>query len=236
MPLARSVLKADLTENCPNIEIVGEAEGVVSGAKVLKEIEADILFLDIQLLDGTGFDLLEIIQQPNCKVIFTTASDEHAIKAFQFSAFDYLLKPIDTELLKKAVSKIESEIEGGKQQLNLLKEQFKSGKTEKIALHTLEKIIVANIRDVIRCEANGNYTQFFLTSGKKILVTKTLKEFELMLSDHAFVRVHQSHLVSIDHIKEYVKQEGGYLIMSDETMVSVSVRKKPYVVKLLSDL
>jgi len=235
MPLARANLRADLEEYCPKIEILGEAEGVISGAKLLKQVDAEVIFLDIDMNDGTGFDLLEMIDANKYKVIFTTASDIHAIRAFQFSAIDYLLKPVDSDLLIKAVEKVRDQSPSEKSQIELLRDNINSEKgPEKIALHTNEKIIVRPVAEIIRCESMGNYTQFFFNDGDKLLVTKTLKEFDSYLEGANFFRAHQSHLVNLNHIKAYIKTEGGYLLMNDESRVSVSVRKKPVLVELLN--
>ncbi len=237
MDLARANLKADLEDHLPEIKIVGEADGVISGAKLLRNTQADIIFLDIDMGDGTGFDLLEMINQDQFKVIFTTASDQHAIRAFQFSAIDYLLKPIDGELLKQAVDKVKNQLPSGNEQIGLLKDNFRSEKTpDKIALHTSEKIVVRKIEEIVRCEAMGNYTQFFFNDGEKVLVTRTLKEFDTYLEGANFFRAHQSHLVNLNHIKAYIKTEGGYLLMNDDSHVSVSVRKKPLLVEVLNEL
>jgi two-component system LytT family response regulator len=237
MPDAIASLKADLAAYCPEIKLIGEADGVVSGAKLLRHQQPDLLFLDIQLQDGTGFDILEILPKIPFKVIFTTASDAFAVKAFRFAAIDYLLKPIDPDNLIEAVAKAKQSINQQGEQLELLAEHMKQGQeTKRIALHTQEKIQVVSLDDIIRCEAVGNYTNFFFTSGKKLLVTKTMKEFEKMLEDFNFLRVHQSHLVNIQHIEAFVKTEGGYLAMKDNSHVSVSVRKRTMVLKLLGDL
>ncbi|MEE9438041.1 MAG: LytTR family DNA-binding domain-containing protein [Saprospiraceae bacterium] len=234
MELARLSLKADINDHCPNIEVIGEAEGVLSAAKLLKNIVPDILFLDIEMEDGTGFDLLDILPSSIQSVIFVTARQDYALKAFQYSAFDYLLKPIDPELLIKAVGKISNQKQQRKAQLEILKDGLDKSKTlNKIALHTSEKIVVIAIKDIIRMEAMTNYTQFFFVDGTKLLITKTLKEYDKMLGESGFVRVHQSHLINMDQVKAYVKTEGGYITMKDDSMVPVSIRKKPYVMRLL---
>ena len=187
--------------------------------------------------DGSGFDLLEIIKDASIKVIFVTAYDAYAIKALRYSAVDYLLKPIDPDELKAAVEKLASRKINEGQSLELLAENIK-GKNkphDKLALHTQEKIHVVNISDILRCESNVNYTEFFFSNNKKMLVTKTLKDFEEILSDHGFFRVHQSHLVNTKYIKEFVKSEDA-LIMHDGTSVPVSTRKRAEVMKMLDDL
>lgn len=230
---ARKSLKDDLAHYCENIQIVGEAEGVVSGAKVIKETNPDIIFLDIQMNDGSGFDLLEILPDLDSNVIFTTASDQYAIKAFKFSAIDYLLKPIDPDDLVKAVEKASKE-SGGKEKLGILKENFNSPK--KIALNTLEKIHIANVQDILRCESSVNYTMFYFNDNTKVLVTKTLKEYDKMLTPQGFLRPHQSHLINLEFVKEFVKLDGGYIVMKDGSKVPVSTRKRPEVMELLSNL
>ncbi|MBT8229302.1 MAG: LytTR family DNA-binding domain-containing protein [Bacteroidia bacterium] len=222
MPLAIASLQKDIEDTALDIEVVGTAEGVISGAKLLKSVEPDLIFLDIHMGDGDGFDLLDIIDNKQYKVIFTTASRDHAIKAFQFSAIDYLLKPIDPELLKKAIEKMKGEAE-----------EAPESYSGSITLNTQEEIRLARIDQIIRLEAMGNYTNFHFVNEPKLLVTKTLKEFERILPDH-FLRVHQSHLVNRNHIKAYIKTEGGYLLMNDGSHVAVAVRKKPGLIELLS--
>jgi two-component system LytT family response regulator len=234
---ARATLKEDLAAYCPNIEIIGEADGVVTGSKLLNKIKPDVVFLDIQLQDGTGFDILEILGDISFQVIFTTASDEFAIKAFKFSAVDYLLKPIDPDELIVAVQKV-SKVNNSTQEnydllLNTVKEQ---SAPKRMALHTLEKIHVTDIADIVRCESNGNYTTFYFKNGQKLLVTKTLKEYDQMLSEYKFARVHQSHLINAQQIKEFVKVDGGYIVMRDGSKIPVSLRKKSVVMKLLEEL
>lgn len=234
---ARATLKEDLATYCPDIEIIGEADGVVTGSKLLNKIKPDVVFLDIQLQDGTGFDILEILGDISFQVIFTTASDEFAIKAFKFSAVDYLLKPVDPDELILAVQKI-SKVNNSTQEnyellLNTVKEQ---SAPKRLALHTLEKIHVTEIADIVRCESNGNYTTFYFKDGHKLLVTKTLKEYDQMLSEYKFARVHQSHLINAQQIKEFVKVDGGYIVMRDGSKIPVSLRKKSVVMKLLEEL
>ena len=231
----RCNLIQDLNDFCPNIEIVGTAEGVISAAKEIKAKKPDVVFLDIQINEGTAFDLLEILGDVDFKIIFTTASDEYAIKAFKLSAIDYLLKPIDIDELKSAVSKLSStNIDDYHLLTSNIKEIEKSNK--RLALHSQDKIEIVEVGNIIRCESNINYTNFFFENGKTMLVTKTLKEFDKILSDFGFYRVHQSHLINIDHLKEYVKIDGGYLKMKDGSSVPISTRKKSSVLKLLQGI
>ncbi|MCC7301603.1 MAG: response regulator transcription factor [Bacteroidia bacterium] len=235
---ARTTLRRDLEEYCPDVKVLGEAGGVREAMALLKKCDPDIVFLDIQMQDGDGFDVLEQTSEKNFKVIFTTASDAHAIKAFKFSAVDYLLKPVDPEELQKAVRKVKDQGNKSDSSMQLLAEALKNIKKKhtRIAIHTSEKVHMLELDDIIRIEADGNYSRFFLTGGKSHLVTKTLKEYDDLLSDSGFFRVHQSHLVNTRHIKEFIKADGGYLLMTDKSHVSVSTRKKAEVMEMLEQL
>jgi len=235
---ARITLKKDLQVYASDISIIGEANGVIEGAKLLKTMQPDILFLDIQMQDGSGFDLLDILKEIPFKIIFITASDAHAIKAFRYAAIDYLLKPVDPDELIAALNKFREQKLNENDKYKLLNESLKNHQKphERIALHTQDKIHIVNINEIIRCESNVNYTEFFFTNGKKLLVTKTLKDFEDLLSDQGFYRVHQSHLVNTKFIKEFVKTDGGYLLMNDGSNIPVSTRKRPEVIKMLEEL
>lgn len=235
---ARKTLKKDLEVYAGDVEITGEASGVVEGAKLLKTQKPDILFLDIQMQDGSGFDLLDILKEINFKIIFITASDAHAIKAFRYAAIDYLMKPVDPDELVSALKKFREQRVNENEKYQLLNETLKNHTRphERLALHTQDKIHIVNISDILRCESSVNYTEFYFSGGKKLLVTKTLKEFEDLLADQGFYRVHQSHLVNTRYIKEFVKTDGGYLIMNDGANVPVSTRKRPEVMKMLEEL
>ena len=231
--LARISLRSDLSDHCPDINVVEEADGVVQGAKKVMQHHPDIVFLDIHLGDGDGFDLLELVQDFKGKIIFTTASDQHAIKAFQFSAVDYLLKPIDPDRLIKAVEKATSLLNENETDFKILKENLSAPR--KLALHTAEMIKVCDITEIIRLEAMGNYTTFYFNDGTKLLITKTLKDYNNMLTGHDFLRVHQSHLINLKQLKAYIKSEGGYILMVDGSRIPVSVRKKPAVIQAIDD-
>ena len=238
MPQALQILQHDLADCCPDIQIIGTADSVVSAAKQLRSLKPDLLFLDIMLGDGTGFDLLEILPNLSSKVIFVTASDEHAIRAFRFAAIDYLLKPIDPVELKEAVQRARNQLTDPVESIDLLRETIHSPTTlpNRISLNTQERIVVVEIRNIIRCEADGNNTLFHLSNGERVFVTRTLKQFDNLLKEHPFFRTHQSHLVNLEHIQEYVRKEGGYLKMDNGNIVPVAVRKKAELVQLLSDL
>ncbi len=235
---ARITLKKDLQVYAPDVTVIGEANGVIEGAKLLKSVLPDILFLDIQMQDGSGFDLLDILKDIPFKIIFITASDAHAIKAFRYAAIDYLLKPVDPDELTSALTKFREQKLNENEKYKLLNDSLKNNRKthERIALHTQDKIHIVNICDIIRCESSVNYTEFYFTTGKKLLVTKTLKDFEDLLNDQGFYRVHQSHLLNTKFIKEFIKTDGGYLLMNDGSTIPVSTRKRPEVMKMLEEL
>lgn len=217
-------LLADVAEFLSDrIKIVGTANGVLEAAKLVKSEKPELIFLDIHMTDGDGFDLLDIIDTNGVKVIFTTASEDHAIQAFGVNAIDYLLKPIDSDRLIQAIDKFENSIKTAEVRVT----------HDTISLSTSDEIRRVEVSDIIRMESMGNYTQFYLKDQSKILVTKTLKEYDSLLDDR-FIRVHQSHLVNTDFIKSYIKTEGGYLLLLDGSHVPVSVRKKPFVIQFLS--
>lgn len=237
---ARSALKSDIKTYCPTVQVIGEADGVESGLQLIKASVPDVIFLDIRMGVGSGFDLIAKLRQQGdipFQIIFTTAYDEYAIKAFKFSATDYLLKPVDHEDLIQAVQKIKIDTVQSslKENMELLLESMKGIKTsnKRIALNSIDRVQVVNVDDIIQCESQKNYTLFYLTNKKQVLVTRTLKEFEDMLEGDNFLRVHHSHLINVKHLKEYVKIDGGYAVMSDNSQVPVSVRKKEQLLSLL---
>lgn len=214
---------------CPNIEIAATADSVQKAMNVIGSVKPDIIFLDIQLGNESGFDLLEKTGQHDFEVIFVTAYDKYAIRAIKFAALDYLLKPIDANELVAAVSKAE---EKRNQSLKnnslsvLLNNRQKESAGQTIGLPTMQGFDFVEITDIIRAESTGNYTTFFLKNNKKIFVSRLLKEFEELLADLNFFRVHQSHLINLKYIKQYHKGERGELVMSDNSVVPVSKRKK----------
>jgi len=231
---SRNTIRNILTNYCDSVAIIAEAKDVKSGIQAVNTHRPDLLFLDIQMPDGTGFDLLEKIGDVNFQVVFVTAFDQYALKAIKFSALDYILKPIDPQQLIDAVNKAqksENNLSTITHQISTLLRN-KNG-FERITLPTMEGFRFVNIKDIIRCEADNNYTWFILKSGEKILVTKTLKEYDEQLSDMDFIRVHQSHLVNIKFIDRYIKGDGGTIIMVDGSEVEVSRRRKEEFLKLM---
>ena len=237
IPEALNMLVNDIEKQHPEIEIIGTAASVVEASKLLRKQQPDILFLDIMLGDGTGFDILEITPNLRSKIIFVTASDEFAIKAFKFAAIDYILKPYSNEDLTISIQKAKAQITPNKEQLAVLQSSLKESNNDiqKISLHTSEKIIVIELTDIIYCKSDNNYTTFFLENKTKILVSKTLKYYSDMLKEFNFLRVHQSYLINIKCIKEFIKSDGGYLILKDNSNIPVSVRKRNEVVEVLNN-
>lgn len=233
---ARNALKNLLSNHCPNIEVLGEADCVKEGLLAIRKFQPDLVFLDVQMPDGTGFDLLEQIGSVNFKVIFASAYDTFAIQAFRFSALDYLQKPIESEKLIEACAKLDTtdrfEI------LNKKLEVLLSNKSsfEKIALPTLDGIIFVKIKDIIRCESDNNYTNIFTSNGSKTIVSKTLKDYDEMLTPFRFFRIHKSHLINLAYLSRYKKGEGGFVIMEDGSELEVSRRRKEDFLKELQRL
>jgi two-component system LytT family response regulator len=224
---AIAALKADLIENFENLEICGEANGVLAGVKTISKTNPDIIFLDIEMGDGDGFDVLDILNDVRHKIIFITGSKEYAIKAFKYAAVDYILKPVDIEELKAAIEKIIG---------NKNEEIQNSEHSTKLSLNTNEEIKLVDVSDIIRLESDGNYTKFYFKDKSNLLITKTLKEYDQALAAHDFLRVHQSHLVNFNQIEAYKKTEGGYLLMKDGSIVPVSVRKKAEIMEILNSV
>ena len=235
---ALALLKRDIGAYHPEIEIIDTAQSVVEAAKVLRKQEPDLLFLDIMLGDGTGFDILEIFPNLKSKIIFVTASDEFALRAFKFAAIDYVLKPYSQEDLGAAIARAKEQLRPNGERLRILKDTLSAPqqKPDKISLHTLDKIIIVSLDDIVRCESDSNNTIFHLQDTRKIFVTKTLKYFSDMLQGYGFLRIHQSHLVNLQCISAFIKTDGGYLMLKNGENVPVSVRKKAAVIEILDTM
>jgi two-component system LytT family response regulator len=237
---SRETLVGLLKRYCKNVAVVAEADSYRSGLAVIKEHNPDVVFLDIQMPDGSGFRLLEEVGQVNFEIIFTTAFDQFAIKAIKYSALDYLLKPIDPEELVNALKKVEVRLsnQGVNENIQVLLENIKSKEPDphKIVLSTSEKIHIIETDQILRCESDNYYTNFFLIDGKKILVSKTLKENEEMLGGHNFIRPHKSHLVNVKYIKGFLRNDGGYIEMTDGSQIPVSRRKREKIIEIITHI
>jgi two-component system, LytTR family, response regulator len=227
---SREFLKNIVTSYCSNLAIVALAGSVEEGVAAIKLHQPDIVFLDIEMQTGTGFDLLQQFPNPGFDVIFTTAYDHYAIRAIKFSAVDYLLKPIDIEELQQAVVKVidKKKNSTGQQALQMLLKNLQSPQNseQSITLSTSEGLEFIPLQQIIRIEASGPYSHFYLKDKKKIIVSRNLKEYETLLTDHGFFRVHNSHIINIIEVKRMIKTDGGYAVMSDDSNISISPKKK----------
>lgn len=240
----RNGMKGFLSLYAPDIVILGEADSVKTGISAIEYHQPNVIFLDIQLGDGTGFDILEQVMQRkgslSCHVVFITAHEQYAVKAFRFSALDYLLKPVDPEDLNKVVEKIKKALNSNDNyaHIDLLLENIrkKVDKFKRIALSTSDGIHLFEVSDIIRCESQDNYTKFYIKDSKPILIAKTLKEYEELLSGQGFERIHQSHLINLAYLKSYIKKDGGYAVMADNSHLPISQRKKERLQELLKTM
>ncbi len=230
---------AVIRQYCPDVAIIAEADSVASGVAAIRKYLPDLVFLDVEMGDGTGFDLLQQLKPIDFKVIFITAFQEFAIKAFRFSAIDFLLKPIDPSDLVEAVRKAKETLSKEMLELQfstLLSNIERPRNLQKIILKTSERVYSINVQDIIRCESEKNYTTFYMLNGQKLLVSTTLKEYETLLLPMGFFRTHQSHLINMLYFDHYVKTDSGSIIMKDKTAIPLSVRKKEEFLNYLNSL
>ncbi len=235
----RELLKDMITAIAPDIFQLEEAEGVMSGIQKINSFKPDILFLDVEMNDGTGFDLLYKIGTPSFQLIFTTAHNKYAVQAFKCSAIDYLLKPVDFNELDKALQKAKTNIFGNSlsKQIEILMQQLsaKDSADKQIVLKDSEASYFVKISDILYCEAEGSYTKFYFATETPIIISKNLSTYEDLLSIYGFVRTHHSYLVNASKIKMYDKTDGGTLILTSGHTVPISHRKKDYVMHLLEN-
>src|SRR5215217_1331252 len=235
---SRKMLMAMLHEHCQVITVVASADSVRTGLTAISEQRPELVFLDIELKSETSFEILEQLPEIDFELIFTTAFDHYALKAIKFCAIDYLLKPIDLNELKTAVSKAEKRMnrEYLNKNLEVLLNNLKSSSqhNHRIALPTLEGLLFVNVKDIIYCESSGPYTKFIFKVGDKIVTSKHLKEYEDLLSGYEFFRIHKSYLVNLQEIKKYIRGEGGQLIMSNGAALNVSKQRKEDFLRIYS--
>lgn len=225
-----------LNEYCPSIEVIALCSSALDARLKIMELNPDLVFLDIEMPGGDGFSLLENLPELKFEVIFVTAFSNYAVKAIKFSALDYILKPIDTMELLKAIDKASIKIKDkldNKRMLNLLKNQHKEGHRKTLALPLSDKIEFIEVSNITRCQAEGNYTTFHLANGEKLLISKTLKEYDELLTPFDFLRVHQSHLISLNYVKSFIKTDGGYISMKDGTSITISRQRREIVMNAL---
>jgi two-component system LytT family response regulator len=221
-----------------DLTVISEGETMDTAIQAIQNHQPDILFIDIQMPDGTGFDVLKQVENKSFEVIFITAHEEFAIQAIKFSALYYLLKPVDPLELKEAVEKAIKAVNIKKidNQLDALQNNILPHQKKRLVLKTHESVFIVELHDIIRCEADKNYTSFFIIGGKKIIVSKTLKDYETLLVGHNFMRVQQSHLINIDCIDRYDKANGGFVIMKDGSEVPLSSAKREAFFNILENL
>jgi len=234
---ARKAIANILGKFAGEVSIVAEADGVKSGLDAIQQHKPDLVLLDIRLSDGTGFDLLKQLGNVDFKVIFITAYDKFAIQAFKFTALDYILKPINPSELIFAIEKVRDYIQ--KENLNLKLNILLSNREKEkkqIVLKTTDSLNVVNIQEIIRCEADGNYTCFHFTTGKKLLVSKTLKDFDELLSDFGFFRVHNAHLINLHYLERCDRAKGGLAFMKDNSSVPVALSRKQQLLEVIQKM
>ena len=224
-----------LERYCPAVKVADICYSGEVALSAIKEQQPQIVFLDIEMPRMNGFEMLEKLPEINFQIIFTTSYDQYAIKAIRFSALDYLLKPVDREELQKAVQKVtQRSHQSLPQQFELLLQKIHHPSSiQKIALPTMEGLQMVPVDSIISCSSDSNYTVFLLKHKKKIIASRTLKEIEEMLEEYSFLRVHHSYIVNLNEVNKYIKGEGGYLTMSDESIVDVSRSRKEKLLKKL---
>jgi two-component system LytT family response regulator len=227
--LSRKGLRRILEQNFPEIEIVGEANSVSSGLELIGEVEPELVFLDIEMPDGTGFNLLEQLNNINFKVVFTTSYSDYAITAFKYSAFDYIVKPVLLENVRSTISRInEIPVLREKQRVEVLKKNLNSGfdSEQTIALPEINGFTIVKVNDIVRCEGERNYSRVFFSNGTSVLVSRTLLDFDNLLVSHGFFRIHRSHLINLKNVNRYLKTDGGMVEMKDKTQLPISPKFK----------
>ncbi len=223
------ILQGLLTDFCPQVQVVGEAQGADPAATLIRSLQPDVVFLDIEMPYGNGFDLLDKVMPVNFEIIFITAFDEYTLKAFRYSALDYLLKPVSIDELKEAVEKAERKLQ--QRQINLQLENLlfnfrRQTNLQKIAVPWMDGLIFMPLAEIIRFEARGGYSHIFARDQRRFLCSRTIKEYEDILPEDIFYRIHNSHLINLNHIKKYHKGRGGVIEMEDGAMIEVASRRK----------
>ena len=228
--LARKVLMRIVGQNFPDFEIQGEASSVESGLELIQKVNPDLVFLDIEMADGTGFDLIDRLPEVNFRLIFTTSYNDYAITAFKYSAFDYILKPVLPENVKETMNRIlQSPSLHRKSELSALRNQIghrQAPANPIIALPEMNGFAIIKVKDILRCEGERNYTRVYYKDGTSVLISRTLLEFVPLLEPHGVCRIHRSHLVNLDCVVRYIKTDGGLVEIIDKSMLKVSPKYK----------
>lgn len=229
-PNAVDFIFSIIGEYCPELEVTGKAYDVREGVDIIKDKKPDLVFLDVEMPHGTGFDLLDHFPEKDFDVVFITAFNHYAIKAIKFSAVDYILKPINIkefiEAVKKVIQKRSDNKSGSNENFKILMENLRSGAPSRMAIPTSDGMEYLNPKEIIRIEADRSYSWFYLTGNRKILVSRHLKEFQDLLSDRWFFRSHNSHLINLKYVRKYIRKEGGYIEMQDGEQIPISRNRK----------
>jgi two-component system LytT family response regulator len=221
------LLARELALHCPNVQVAGQTSSSEEGLRLIGVLQPDVVFLDIEMPRLNGFQLLERVGTLSFQLIFVTAYNEFAVKAFRFSALDYLLKPVDSTELREAVAKAERNQRVDKSQLDLLRTQLTTRSlADKIAVPYQNGVMFLPVKEVLYCEADSNYTRVIATQNRQFLLTRTLREVQEVLEEQGFVRVHRQYLINRDQIKLLVKGEGSYLVMTNEVSIPVARNQK----------
>jgi len=229
-PNAVEFISSVIGDHCPELEVTGKAYNVTGGISKIEELKPDLVFLDVEMPNGTGFDLLSHFPEKEFDVVFITAFNHYAIKAIKFSAVDYILKPLNIEefieAVKKVLQKRAAPSSYGNESFKVLMENLKSPVPSRLAIPTADGMEYLNPKEIIRIEADRSYSWFYLTGNRKILVSKNLKEFQDLLSDRYFFRSHNSHLINLKYVHKFVRKEGGFIEMQDGEQIPISRNKK----------
>jgi two-component system, LytTR family, response regulator len=229
-PDAVDFISSIIGEYCPDLKVTGKAHNVKDGVKLINDIKPDLVFLDVEMPNGTGFDLLTFFPEKNFDVVFITAFNHYAIKAIKFSAIDYILKPINisefVEAVNKVIHKKATNTFLGNENFEALMENIRTSHPTRLVIPTSDGREYLNPNDIIRIEADRSYSWFFINDKRKILVSKHLKEFQDLLNDRNFFRPHNSHLINLDFVKKFVRHDGGYIEMTDGAQVPISRNRK----------
>jgi two-component system, LytTR family, response regulator len=229
-PDAVDFISSIIAEYCPDLEVVGKANNVKDGVQLISEIKPELVFLDVEMPNGTGFDLLTHFPEKNFDVVFITAFNHYAIKAIKFSAVDYILKPINIkefiEAVNRVVYKRSTDSFINNENIEALLENIRTSYPTRLVIPTSDGREYLNPKNIIRIEADRSYTWFFINDNRKILVSKNLKEFQDLLNDRNFFRPHNSHLINLDFVKKFIRQDGCYIEMTDGSQIPISRNRK----------
>ncbi len=234
---ARRVLEELLKEYCPEVNVLMAADSVPEGVKAIHKFQPDVIFLDIEMPEYNGFQLFDFLNEVNFEVIFTTAYQEYALQAFEVAAIAYLLKPIQIEKLVQAVEKVKEKLKQQSQErIELLKNTWQEEKISKIALPISEGYLFVELKDIMYLSAEGSYTNIVLRDNRKFIVSRNIKSFEGIFSNHLFFRPHRSYLINLNAVKQFIKQDGGYILMENGDSVSITKEKKDEFLKAYQSL